>query len=56
VERQCAGPQQHGEVIRVLTEKLPLVCPWPPMIGSRMTGALITFIEHDGKQLTHVAR
>ena len=24
------------------TEKLPLICPWPPMIGSRMTGALIT--------------
>jgi hypothetical protein len=55
--RQCAGPQQHGEVIRVLDGEvaadLPLAADYRLANDGRADHLAI---EHDGKRLTHVAR
>ena len=44
--RQRAGAQQNGQVVGAArTVKRPEICPEPPRIGSRITGAEITLLS-----------
>ena len=40
--RQRAGAQQYRQIVGDAAVKMPLIWPRPPVIGSRITGAVIT--------------
>jgi hypothetical protein len=43
--------------VELSTVKLPEICPDPPVIACRITGAEITsFVQHDGKRRAHIGR